>query len=194
MRNEAKMYAVQFGDSRFAAFASDLNEPWERWLARLFYRPRETTNIWARQSAVLSKAAQVPAPQYRAAVENAKRESGAMLSLTFPGTLVNPVGKSLLELMGSTSTLEYVGRVHDTQALLALVSTQVGLRAAGAATPEAIAAALSGPAGQARPDPYTGKAMVYDAKAGTLGFEPNANTTVAIKAMKKKHGRAAVAI
>jgi hypothetical protein len=194
MRNEGKTYAVQFGNLNFAAFASDLNGPWERWLARLFYRPRETANIWARRSALLSQAAQVPVAQYRATVENAKRESGAMLSLTFPGTLVNPVGKSLLELMGSTSGLEYVGRVHDTQALLALVSTQLALRAAGAATPDAIAAALSGPAGRARPDPYTGKPMLYDAKAGTLGFEPNANTTTAIRAMKKKQGRAAIAI
>jgi hypothetical protein len=194
LQNEWAFNAHQLGNDVFVAYVLTLDNGWPRFLARRLYRERETMNLYAAQVALGRNVAQVPATQYREAMAKAKSAVEALVPQSYPGMLVNPTGKLILTEMAGSLSLDYVGRMHDTQALLALVSTQLALRAAGASTPEAVTAALAGPVGQAHLNPYTGKPMAYEASTGRLSFDTQGNMTPAISALKKKYGKVAVSL
>jgi hypothetical protein len=165
------------------------------WLAPLFYRERETINIYAAQNALRRKVADVPATQFAAEAQNATRAADALVPSGGLRNVINPVGQVRLWEMADFDVLPSVGRLHDTQGILALVATQLALRAAGATTPAAIEQALAGPLGAVRPDPYTGKPMVYEAKDNSLGFaSPAQPSSLAANIRKRFGGRVAVVL
>jgi hypothetical protein len=135
LRNEWAFNASQLGNDMFVQLVLTMGEQWERLLEPRLYRQRETTNLYAAQATLRGKVAEVPAPQYREAMASARSASDALVPQSLPEILVNPVGKLVLIEMATGDSLDYVGRMHDTQALLALVSTQLALRAAGTSTP-----------------------------------------------------------
>jgi hypothetical protein len=165
------------------------------WMVPLFYREGETINVYAAQNALRRKVAEVPAAQYGSATEEAKRAAAALVPDGVLRPLINPVGLTQLEELADYDVISVVGRMHDAQGILALVATQLALQAAGARTPEAIGKALAGPAGTARPDPYTGKPMVYRAENNSLGFEsPSKGGGLVMHVKKRMGGRLAVTL
>jgi hypothetical protein len=169
---------------------------WLRYVAPFFYRPVETANLYAAQSALHRKIANLPASEYYQARDEVKRQAIALIPQGPTNYFVNPFGRFNLELLtgeGAFDSSLYIGKVHDTQALFALVSLQLKLNAINATTPKAIAAALAGPLGATHPNPYSGQPMNYDPKTNSLGFESKNKS--GFQAIKKRYGgRAAVAL
>lgn len=176
----------------------DMGRQWWTGMISLFYRPGETVNLFAARSALLRKVADVPATQYLQAADEATSQAHALAPQGPANHLVNPVGRGALDVFSEREAfdiLPYIGRVHDTQGLFALVALQLQLRSASAATPKAIAAALAGPLGALRPDPYSGKPMTYDPGTNSLGFESHSKSGTDLAAVKKRFGgRVAIAL
>jgi hypothetical protein len=169
----------------------DMGRHWWNGMIPLFYRPGETVNLFAARSALLRKVADVPAPQYLKAADEAMRQARALAPQGPANYIVNPVGRGALDTFSESEAfdnLPYIARVHDTQGLYALVALQLKLRAAGAVKPEAIAAALAGPLGTTRLDPYTEKPMTYDPKTNSLGYESQSKPGTDLEALKKRFG------
>jgi len=189
--------ALQKTDA-LVTMVTDLDPHWWNGMPSLFYRPRETVNLFAARSAQMRKVGDVPATQYLKAADEAVAQAHALSPRGPASQLVNPVGRGIVESFSEPEafgTLTYVGRVHDTQGLLALVALQIGLRAASATTPEAIVAALAGPLGKERPDPYSGRPMTFDPKTNSLGFESQSKSSTDLVALKKRFGgRVAIAL
>ena len=195
LRTDATHQARMLRHDEIARMARIDGGGWPGWLVPLFYREGETINVYATQNALRRKVAEVPATQYASAAEEAKRAAAALVPDGVLRPLINPVGITQLEEMADYDVINIVGRMHDAQGILALVSTQLALHAAGAKTPEAIEKALAGPLGVARPDLYTGKPMLYDAKASSLGFlSPTRPSTLVTAIKKRMGGRVAVAL
>lgn len=169
---------------------------WLRYVAPLFYRPGETANLYAAQSALQRKIANLPASEYYQARDEVKRQALALIPQGLANYFVNPFGRLNMELLtgeGAFDSSPYIGKVHDTQALLALVTLQLKLNALNATTPKAIAAALSGPLGATYTNPYSGQPMNYDPETNSLGFESKNKSS--FQAIKKRYGgKVAVAL
>lgn len=199
LRMDAAVWAswLQKSDA-VAPLLTDLDRRWWHTLVPLFYRPGETVNLYAAQSALRRKVADLPAPRYFKAVDESMRAALALAPHGPANYLVNPIGRGALDVFaegGAFNVIPYIARVHDTQGLYALVALQLQLRGTGAATPEAIAAALGGPLGAARPDPYTGKPMTYDPETSSLGFESQNKSGLVAQELKKRFsGRVAIAL
>ncbi|MCE9639509.1 MAG: hypothetical protein K8S22_05060 [Betaproteobacteria bacterium] len=198
LRLDATVTAFILYNQANAPFFLPVERPWWHSMAPLLYRPAETVNLYAAQNALLRTIAGVPAPQYFKAADEAARKARALAPQGPANYLVNPVGRGSMAYDNkdeSFNSIGYMARIHDTQGLYALVAVQLRLRAAGTATPAAIAAALAGPLGAARPDPYTEKPMSYDPKTNSLGFESQNDSGVIIQELKKRHsGKVAVAL
>lgn len=191
LRLDAGLWAsmLRSGEVVVPMFA-DTGHEWWHGMVPLFYRPMETVNLFAAQSALWRKVADVPATQYLKAADEATRATQALVPQGPVHYLVNPVGRGAVNVFSqgeAFNILPQIARVHDTQGLYALVALQLQLRAAGAVEPQAIAAALAGPLGTGRPDPYTARPMTYDPQTNSLGFESQ-NHSNALQAVKKKHG------
>src|SRR5262249_672410 len=130
LRNDWSDDAARLSHAEFRKLVLSAEDARMRPLLNRLYRPRATTNIYAAQIALKAGVVQVPASKYREAMDGARQAAGALVSLEYPGYLINPVGKVLLDEMATADALAYLGRMHDTQAMFALVSTQLALRAA----------------------------------------------------------------
>jgi len=160
-------------------------------LAPLLFRPKETVNALAERMRADIALAATPAAGFRdaAAAAGAVRAQSAERSYS----PVNPTGKWLLAMDVDLS--RYVARMHDLSGLIALVALQHTLIAENARSPDAIQAALHGGGGRAHVDPYTGKAMTFDAATGTIGFTPAAQGGGWVESLAKRwKGRVAIAI
>lgn len=82
----------------------------------------------------------------------------------------NPIGRVLHSMnSGPEQYFDYLGRQCNLVALQSMVGLQMELQRIGT-SPDSTAAEVQGLASRF-PDPNTGKAFIYDAKARTLGFE-----------------------
>jgi hypothetical protein len=176
--------------------------PWWNFAVPLLYRPNQSINLFVAQTDLLMKLSEVPAVGYEAAAAEADRRA---LDLEPRGALrwaVNPAGHDhpFLSVLPGTSDLgfevsRYAPRAYALQGHLSLVTLQIKLRAAGAISPEGVAAALAGPLGRAHPDPFTGKPMRFDPKTNSIGFDAKLEYgSSALQEVIKKFGRVAVVL
>jgi len=140
---------------------------------KLFYRPNATTNsvvaIESRKLAALRGDASGYDKARAAVAEIDKSQS----DLGWAEYARNPVG-AMIVAMGGLSPQVYVGRMHDTVALLALVRAQAAGLEGRASKPEDIAALLSADGGKRFADPFTGKPFAFDAQSSSIWFTARA--------------------
>ncbi len=161
---------------------------WWVLLRKFAYRPNATANLIAEDYRFKEGVTKAPATAFDAAEADEK----ARVNLkAVPGWdwIVNPAGK----IHAPSDISHYVARMHDTAALLKLVSLQLALYEK-APSADAVATVLAGKTGKAFANPYTGKPMDFDAKSNTLFFVPRGNGGWIRELKTRFNGKIAVAL
>jgi hypothetical protein len=137
-----------------------------KWLAMTpLHRANATLNrAWPSYRGLI-EAERLPASAFQDAAKKL-RESSVRLAVPSLDWVYNPVGKLVLAI-GVPQLSEYVGRMHDVDALTRLVAAQA--RIAPGSDEATIRHAL---VDTALANPYTGKPMEFEPKARTLSFAP----------------------
>jgi hypothetical protein len=193
VRNETRMQ-ISFArdpDWAWGERLMDRTPPtWLVFLRKFAYRPNATANRFAENYRFQEGLAMAPAAAFDAAAAGEKARLDLKGALGWDW-IVNPAGK----LYAHSDILpSYIAQMHDTAALLRLVSLQLALYEKGAPTAEAVAAALAGEIGKAFANSYTGKPMDFDVKSNSLSFEPRGDR-IWIRTLKERfNGRIAVAL
>lgn len=166
--------------------------PWWLPVAPYLYRPQQSANRCAARSRIFLELARHPWTEFPAALKAAEARADALDPGPVARVVFNPVmwalpGWAHCDVSG------YVARMHGRAGVQTLVRLQVKLRAAGIVTPDAVAAALAGPLGQAHADPFTGKPMRFDAQTGTVGFDAKVeHLSGAVRELRERYGRMAL--
>lgn len=143
--------------------------PWWDPVAPWLFRPHYSVNQLVAMQEVLLRVVDAPPTTIFAEIDRRRAQAKQLEPGSLERWILSPAGH-LLPALADYDPTDYVVRMHGHAATQALVALQVRLRALGAATPEAVAAALAGPLGAAHLNPFTGKPMDFDAQAMTLGF------------------------
>jgi len=161
-------------------------------LAPYLYRPQQSINRHAAQTALLRPLVTLSAADFVSAAIAAEAESDALAPLNLTNLLVNPVGW----FVGADirKWTPYIGRVHAAQALHSLVALQIALREAGMTRMKAIERAAGGAVFHAHPDPFFGKPMRFDPGTRTVGLDIPDHFMSAgeLQSLRKRYGRVAI--
>jgi hypothetical protein len=163
LRNEFRHFARTIRE--FDAGALDFSdETTLKWLVRTpLHRVNATLNRAWPSYRDLIEADGLVAHAFRDA-ENKWRDSFVQRAVPKADWVYNPIGKSLLAI-ATPQLSEYVGRMHDVEALLRLVAAQA--RIAPGSHEAGIRRVLDD---NALANPYTGAPMEFEPKARTLSF------------------------
>jgi hypothetical protein len=147
-----------------------LTKPWWNPVAPYLYRPHQTANWYAARCRILLSVGERPSTEFFTALTTAKERARTVDPGPVASVIFNPAGWRHQYAQGCESA-DYIARAHGRAGVQTLSRLFVKLRAAGISKPEDVVAALAGPLGQAHPDPFTGKPMLFYSSSGTIGFE-----------------------
>jgi hypothetical protein len=142
----------------------------EDWWWSLFYRPRMTVNAMVAGERAKLAALATPASGFDQAGARVREIDERLRRPGWLDYARNPAGSAVLAI-GGFFPAEYVGRSHDTAALLRLVRAQAALLEARAQKPEEILKVLFADGGRRFVDPYTGKPFAVDAASRSVSFQ-----------------------
>ena len=168
--------------------------PWWDPVAPFLYRPHHSVNLFAARGQVMLELAKSPASEFFKSRELAATKLGALEPGVLAAAVLNPVGSDH-ELLKNYMMADYVARLHVCRGVQTLARLIVSMRATGISKPDELAAALAGPLGRAHPDPFTGKPMRLDPKAGTVGFDTVFEVKIAsgaVRPLLERYGRLAL--
>lgn len=150
--------------------SSSNTSPLQDWALSLLARPNATANLVAATMTAQASIADVQAAQFDHEIGVIRLAQQKLLERPWYAELSNPVGKGFAEV-AEIDPGEYAARMHDLQALERMVDLQMTLAARGVNEAAAIAAFVAGEGAKSHPDPYTGKAFVFDPEKRLLSFE-----------------------
>lgn len=162
-RDLARTFASELAMAASAMRSCDATESA---LACYFFQPNATLNrLYFASHKPFLELAQAPAHRF----DELRR---TLHEPAFPwwSALYNPRGKAMLVMSGGRPPWDYVARLNDLDALFRVVALQalIGERELKAAeVPDFLAGSVKRYA-----DPYSGKAMGWDARRGQLWFQP----------------------
>ena len=187
---------VRISESTWEAFRAfdGRTRPWWEPVAPYLYRPHQIVNWFAANCPIFLAVGERPASEFFRATEAARERARTLLPGPVTRAVLSPAGWNH-PLISNCDGTEYIARAHARAGVQALARLLVSLRARGITSPEAVAAALAGPLGEAHADPFTGKPMRYDAVTGTIGFDAEATHLSGVaRPLRQRYGRMALAL